>query len=110
MAKHSLLQLAAFKVAWRITTSQRSQEKQQQHLPLFSLPPHPPMMIENHKIMCVRKASVKMHATCLSLLVMLNVIKCNETEHEIDICKALGLLRSKVQHILKNTDKSRNTD
>jgi hypothetical protein len=69
------------------------------------------MMIQNHEIMCVRKASVKTHARCLPLLVMLNVIRCNEAgEDETDICKALGLVGSTVQHILKNRDKSRNTE
>jgi hypothetical protein len=42
---------------------------------------------------------------------MLNVIRCNEAgEDEIDICKALGLVGSTVQHILKNRDKSRNAE
>jgi len=69
------------------------------------------MMIQNHEIMCVRKASVRIHARCLPLLVMLNVITCNEAgEHDIAICKALGLVGSTVQHILKNTDKSRNAE
>ena len=68
------------------------------------------MMIQNHEVMCVRKASVRMHARCLPLLLMLNVIRCNEAEHEINICKALGLVRSTVQHILKNMEKSRNAE
>ena len=69
------------------------------------------MTIQNHEIMCVRKASIKMHARCLPLLMMLNVIRCTEAgEHEIDICKALGLVGQTVQHILKNTDKSRNAE
>jgi len=68
------------------------------------------MMIQNHETMCVRKASVRMHARCLPLIVTLNVIRCNEAEHEINICKALGFVGSTVQHILKNTDKSRNAE
>jgi len=53
----------------------------------------------------LKKASATICKKSPSLAVKLHVIRCTETEHPLDVCKALEIMQLRVQSTLKNKDK-----